>query len=101
MIIFSDPFRRIATAIGLKRSKNLIQNHFPSLRLLFSESLPGIVVEEADECCFWLELIIGAELLPKDKVESLLQEANELTAIFVSSIKTTKSNHNSTITNQK
>jgi len=61
----------------------------------------GIVVEEADECCFWLELIMSGELLPKDKVESLLQEANELTAIFVSSIKTTKSNHNSTITNQK
>ena len=52
----------------------------------------GVVVEEADECCFWLELIIGGELLPKEKVETLLVEANELTAIFVSSVKTTKEN---------
>jgi len=55
----------------------------------------GIVVEEADECCFWLELIIGGELLLKEKVEILLVEANELTAIFVFSIKTTKSNQKS------
>ncbi len=52
----------------------------------------GIVVEEADECCFWLELIMDGKLLPKEKIEPLLVEANELTAIFVSSIKTTKSN---------
>lgn len=45
----------------------------------------GTVVEEADESAFWLELIIDGELLPKGKVESLLTEANELTAIFNSS----------------
>ena len=28
----------------------------------------GIVVEEADECECWLELIIDSDLLPKDKV---------------------------------
>jgi len=61
----------------------------------------GIVVEEADECCFWLELIVEGDLLPKEKVETLLVEANELTAIFVSSIKTTKSNQKSAIKNQK
>ena len=61
----------------------------------------GIVVEEADECCFWLELIVEGDLLPKEKVETLLIEANELTAIFVSSIKTTKSNQKSAIKNQK
>ena len=61
----------------------------------------GVVVEEADECCFWLELIIDGELLAKEKVETLLVEANELTAIFVSSIKTTKSNQKSAIKNEK
>lgn len=61
----------------------------------------GVVVEEADECCFWLELIVDGELLPKDKVDPLLLEANELTAIFVSSVKTTKSNQKSAIKNQK
>ncbi len=47
-----------------------------------------IVIEEADESAMWLELIIDEELLPKDKVIPLLKEANELTAIFVSSRKT-------------
>ncbi len=57
----------------------------------------GVVVEEADECEYWLELIIDSELLPKNKVESLYQEAHELAAIFVASVRTAKS----AITNQK
>lgn len=50
----------------------------------------GIVVEEADETCFWLELIIESELLPQATVKPLLLEANEFTAIFVASIKTSQ-----------
>jgi four helix bundle protein len=51
----------------------------------------GVVIEEADESSFWMELIIEADVLPKQKVQALLQESDELTAIFVSSIKTAKS----------
>ncbi|MDA0283836.1 MAG: four helix bundle protein [Planctomycetota bacterium] len=47
----------------------------------------GIVVEEADECGYWLELIIEGELMAANLVEPLLQEANELTAIMVASRK--------------
>jgi hypothetical protein len=50
-----------------------------------------------DECCYWLELIMDGEILPRNSVEPLHQEANELTAIFVASIRTAKS----AITNQK
>ena len=48
----------------------------------------GIVVEEADETCYWLELIIEGFLLAANLVDPLLQEANELTAIMVASRKT-------------
>lgn len=48
----------------------------------------GIVIEEADETYYWLELIIDGQLLPAHRVEPLLQEANELTAIMVASRKT-------------
>lgn len=48
----------------------------------------GIVVEEADECGYWLELIIDGELMKRALVEPLLTEANELTAIMVASHKT-------------
>ncbi len=51
----------------------------------------GIVVEEADECCYWLELIIEGDLLKKALVEPLLAEANEITAIMVASHKTAQS----------
>ena len=51
----------------------------------------GIVVEEADECGYWLELIIEGELMTKALVEQLLLEANELTAIMVASHKTAQS----------
>ena len=48
----------------------------------------GIVEEEADESCYWLELIIEGEILPEGQVASLLAEANEITAIIVASRKT-------------
>lgn len=51
-----------------------------------------IVEEEADECCYWLELIIEAEIANKDLVEPILKEANELTAIFTATGKTAKAN---------
>jgi four helix bundle protein len=48
----------------------------------------SIVEEEADESCFWLELLIDRGLLGARRVQPLLKEANELTAIFVASHKT-------------
>ncbi len=47
----------------------------------------GIVIVEADESGYWMELIIEGELLPAVKVESLMDEANQLTAIMVASRK--------------
>jgi four helix bundle protein len=47
----------------------------------------GIVEEEADESAYWLEMIIAAGLMKPKRVTPLLQEANELTAIMVSSRK--------------
>ena len=52
----------------------------------------SIVLEEVDESAFWLEFIIDEGLLNKNRVEPLLKEAEELTAIFYSSRKTSKSN---------
>lgn len=47
----------------------------------------GTVEEEADECAFWLEIIIEGGYLKESRVDDLLQEANELTAIMVASRK--------------
>ncbi|HXP35990.1 MAG TPA: four helix bundle protein [Chthoniobacterales bacterium] len=48
----------------------------------------SIVKEEADESCFWLELLIDPGLLAPRRVQPLFKKANELTAIFVASRKT-------------
>jgi four helix bundle protein len=48
----------------------------------------SIVEEEADESCFWLELLVDAGLLGIRRVQPLLQEADEITAILVASRKT-------------
>ncbi|MBL8818436.1 MAG: four helix bundle protein [Planctomyces sp.] len=50
-----------------------------------------IVIEEADEFCYWLDLIIEGALLPESKVALLLDEANQLTAIKVASRKSSQS----------
>ena len=50
----------------------------------------GTVLEEADESLFWLELMVDAEVVTKSRVEGLLKEADELTAIFTTSVKTAK-----------
>ena len=50
----------------------------------------GIVIEEADESCFWLQFIIDEKLLETKKINPLLNEAKELTAIFIASRKTAR-----------
>ena len=52
----------------------------------------GIVIEEADESAFWLELIMDGELLARHLIKPLHQEAEELTAIFVASLNTARNN---------
>ena len=54
----------------------------------------SIVIEEIDESAFWLEFIIDEKIMKKELVEPLLAEANELTAIFISSRKTIQSQIN-------
>jgi len=50
-----------------------------------------VVVEEADETVFWLELLVDTGIMPDRQMEELLMEANELLAIFAASHGTAKS----------
>ena len=52
----------------------------------------GIVIEEADESAFWLELIVESGLMNKKRIDSLLHETNEIIAIMVSSSNTARKN---------
>jgi len=59
----------------------------------------AIIIEEADESLYWLEIIHEVKLIDKNPmIGNLIKEANELTAIFVAISKTTKArkaNHKS------
>ncbi len=61
-----------------------------------------IILEEADESLFWLEVINETFLnIDKIEVESLIKEANEICAIFVKSIQTSSASMKKTIDEKK
>jgi len=55
-----------------------------------------VCLKELRETRVWLLIIVRAELIkPVSKLDSLIQETNELVAIFVTSIRTAKKGKNS------
>ena len=52
----------------------------------------NIAEEEADETCYWLEIIIELDLISEDKVLSVYEEARAITAILTAAGKTAKLN---------
>jgi four helix bundle protein len=50
----------------------------------------GTVEEEADESLFWMEMLVEAGLMSAERLAPLMQEADELVAITVTSINTAR-----------
>jgi four helix bundle protein len=50
----------------------------------------GIVLEEVDESVLWIEMLVDAQTLRQERLEQLLNEARQLTAIFTASRQTAK-----------
>ncbi|RLB83610.1 MAG: hypothetical protein DRH17_01675 [Deltaproteobacteria bacterium] len=63
-------------------------------------SKTSIVIEEADESEFWLEFIMDEKLIERKRVLPLLNEAHELSSIFITTRKTAQKKNQSTIVNQ-
>ena len=64
----------------------------------------GIVEEETDETIYWMELLIDTEIVKRSRIADLLDEANQILAIVISSIKTAigfRTNPQSAIRNHK
>ncbi|MGE9268586.1 MAG: four helix bundle protein [Verrucomicrobiales bacterium] len=53
-----------------------------------------ICIEEVDETAYWIELLAEEQLVKESLVTPLHQEAGELLAIFLASIKTASKNRN-------
>jgi four helix bundle protein len=50
----------------------------------------GDCLEEVEETAYWLELLVDAKIVPPEKLAPLRAECDELTAIFVSIVKSTR-----------
>jgi four helix bundle protein len=50
----------------------------------------GVVLEEVDESVLWIEMLIDAEIMKKSRLDPLLNESRQLTAIFTASRQTAK-----------
>ena len=76
---------RSATSVGANyRAACRAQSHAE-----FAAKL-SIVVEEADESLYWLELLQESSLIESGRLTELLKEAHELAAITVAARKTAK-----------
>jgi four helix bundle protein len=51
----------------------------------------AVVVEEADETVFWLELLHEGGIVSSERLPELSREADELTAIFAAAYRTARS----------
>jgi hypothetical protein len=68
-------------------------------QVLRSGTTVGANYREAYRTAYWFELLIEGEILSENKLSGLLQESKELTAIFVTIIKNTKTNAKKKLTN--
>jgi four helix bundle protein len=51
----------------------------------------GIVEEECDETLYWMQMLIEAGVMKRSRLTELMNEADQIIAIVVSSIKTARS----------
>jgi four helix bundle protein len=47
-------------------------------------------IQELDETVYWMELLVDAKIVSRDRLKLLLDEANELMAMLVASVRTAK-----------
>ena len=52
----------------------------------------AIVEEEADECLYWMELLVDSGLISEHRITDLMQEGDEIVAMTVASIRTLRKN---------
>ena len=93
------PFATVAQVIGkqLLRSATSVGAHYREAARARSPaefvSKLEVGLQELDESVYWMELLVEGQIMPAPRLESLREEANELIAILVSSINTSKRNN--------
>lgn len=95
-VVESLPAGRTADVIGkqlIRSGTSVAANYRASCRAKSPAdfiSKMGIVEEEADESLYWMELLVESSLVKKELLADLMDEADQLVAIIVSSINTAR-----------
>ncbi len=83
------PYQSPTDAVGNLSRRKLSSCFSRTISADFVSKL-GVVLEEADESLFWIDLLVDAGVTSTDNVRALRTEANELVAIFVTSLRAAK-----------
>ena len=92
----SMPRNRAGDVLGrqiLRSGTSIGANYREALRASSRKhfaSTMDIVLREADETLYWLELIADADILPAKRLTGLVKECSELVAIFAATVKSTR-----------
>jgi four helix bundle protein len=95
--IHADEIDRVLIRQLIRSATSVAANYRSALKAKskrdFSYKL-NIIEEEADESYFWLELIAETGIIRQEKIQLLVKEASELTAIFTAQGRTAKNKLN-------
>ena len=95
-LVESLPNNRTADVIGkqlLRSATSVGANYRAACRARSSAEFRaklGIVEEESDETIYWMELLVESGMVKAELLSGLIQEANEITAMTVASIRTAR-----------
>ncbi len=95
-LVGSLPQGRIAEVLGrqlLRAGTSVGANYRSACRARSTAdfiSKMGIVEEESDEAIYWMELLVESGLIRQEEIIRLQDEANQILAITISSIKTAR-----------
>src|SRR5262245_6933034 len=93
-LVDSLPTGRVADVIGkqiLRSATSVGANYRAACRSRSDAAMIAkldIVLEEADETLYWLELLIESSLIPAKRLADLIAETDEITAMTSASLKT-------------
>ena len=96
-MVASLPRSTVSNVIGkqvLRSGTSIGANYREALRASSRKhfaSTVAIVLREADETLYWLDLLADANIVKPGKLSLLRKEADELIAIFAATLKKTKS----------
>ncbi len=99
-LVESLPHTKTASVIGnqLLRSGTSVGANYRAASRARSQAdfiaKMGIVEEEADESIYWMDLLVETDLVKQNLLTDLLNEADQILAMVVSSINTAKRNKN-------